>query len=218
MASRVPGSSSAPVGTGVDAEPALAAVELERRGRLDLDVGDERAEDDPRAVAPRDQHRVLAVEADSGPRGALAVDVLVRVDQDAVPAPEARAERLELLPELAVAVAPGVAGQASLAAARRGRRRVVAERCGDDRAGVRQQRLGVARHLGLRHREAHVREQPATAPLADVQLGLRVRRGGRRADRIDPELVGESVELDRRHEDIVTPGAPRQASAPRRPA
>ena len=45
----------------------------------------------------RDQHRVLAVEADSGPRRSLAVDVLVRVDEHAVGAAQPPAERLELL-------------------------------------------------------------------------------------------------------------------------
>ena len=204
-------------GAGVDAEAAVAAVELERRRRLDLDVGDERAQDDPRPVTASDQHGVLAVEADAGPYGALAVDVLVGVDQDAVRPAQPRAERIELLAELGVAVAPGVAGQAPLAGARRCRRRVVTERGGHDRPGARQQRLGVAGHLGLRHREAHVREQPAGAPFPDMQLGLRVRHGGRGSDRVDPELLGESVELDRRHDRIVTPGAPRQASAPRRP-
>src|SRR4051794_2457518 len=47
---------------GIDAERAGAAIELERRRRLDLDVGDQRSEDDPGTVAPRDQHRVLSVE------------------------------------------------------------------------------------------------------------------------------------------------------------
>src|SRR5262245_37147751 len=56
---------------GVDAEAAVAAVELERRSRLELHVRDERSEDDPGAVAPCDQHRVLAVEADAGTGGAL---------------------------------------------------------------------------------------------------------------------------------------------------
>src|SRR5204862_227125 len=71
----------------LDAERARAAVDAERRGRLDLDVGHERAEDDPGTVAARDQERVLAVEADARARGRLSVDVLVRVDEDA-PDPE----------------------------------------------------------------------------------------------------------------------------------
>src|SRR2546429_242432 len=57
---------------GVDAETARAAVEIERRRRLELDVRDERPEDDPGAVAPRDQECVLAVEADAGARCGLA--------------------------------------------------------------------------------------------------------------------------------------------------
>ena len=76
---------------------------LERRRRLELGVGDERAEHDPRAVAPRDQHRVLAVEADARARGRLAVDVLVLVDEHAVLAAEPPAELVELLAELRVA-------------------------------------------------------------------------------------------------------------------
>src|SRR6185437_12930837 len=51
-------------GTGLDAERARAAIGVERRRRLELDVGHERPEDDPRAEATCDQHRVLAVEAD----------------------------------------------------------------------------------------------------------------------------------------------------------
>ena len=64
---------------------------VERRRRLELDVGDERAEHDPGAVPARDQQRVLAVEADAAARRGLAVDVLVRVDEDAVRAAEPRA-------------------------------------------------------------------------------------------------------------------------------
>ena len=36
----------------------------------------------------------------------------------------------------------------------------------------------MARHLGLRHREAHVGEKAALAPLADVPLRLLVRHAG----------------------------------------
>ena len=60
-------------------------------------VGDERSEHDPRAVPARDQHRVLAVEADAGARCGLAVDVLVRVHEHAVLAAEPAAELLEPL-------------------------------------------------------------------------------------------------------------------------
>ena len=49
----------------------------------------------------------------------------------------------------------------------------------------------MARALGLRHRELHVGEEAARAALADVALGLVVRRGGRRADGVEPELLAE---------------------------
>ena len=88
---------------------------VERFRALDLGVGDERAEHDPGAVAARDQHRVLAVEADSGPGGPLAVDVVVLVDEDAIVASEPAAERIELLAQLRVGVEPGVAREAPVA-------------------------------------------------------------------------------------------------------
>src|SRR6266404_941964 len=81
---------------GVDAEAARPAVEVERRRRLDLHVGDERAEHDPRTVRARDHQRVLAIEADTAARRRLAVDVLIRVDEDAVLAAEFATERVEL--------------------------------------------------------------------------------------------------------------------------
>jgi hypothetical protein len=111
---------------------------------LDLDVRDQRPEYDPRAVAAGNHQRVLAVEADPGAHGALAVDVLVRVDEHAVGAAEPPAQRLELLAQVGVGVPPRVAGQAALAGARRGTGRVVAERRRDDGARARQQRLRVA--------------------------------------------------------------------------
>ena len=66
-------------------------------------IGDQRAEHDPGAVPPRDQHRVLPVEADAAPRRSLAVDVLVRVDEHAVRAAEPPPELVELRAELAYA-------------------------------------------------------------------------------------------------------------------
>src|SRR4029077_9306042 len=72
----------------LDAERARAAVELERGGRFDVRSRDKRPEHDPGAVSAGDQHRVLAVEADTGPCRRLAVDVLVRVDEDTVLAAE----------------------------------------------------------------------------------------------------------------------------------
>src|SRR5438128_1226259 len=74
--------------TGFDAERARAAVGAERLRRLDLGGGDERSQHDPRTVSARDQQRVLAVETDTRARRRLAVDVLVRVDEDAVVAAE----------------------------------------------------------------------------------------------------------------------------------
>jgi hypothetical protein len=53
-------------------------------------------------VPARDEERVLAVEADPAPRRSLPVDVLVRVDEDAVVAAELPAELVELLPQLRV--------------------------------------------------------------------------------------------------------------------
>ena len=81
----------------VDAESAGAAVGVERPCRLQLHVRDERPEHDPRAVPLRDQERVLAVEADSGSKGGLSIDVLVRVDEDSVAAAEPAPEHVELL-------------------------------------------------------------------------------------------------------------------------
>src|SRR5207244_2674610 len=71
-------------GARVDAEGAGAAVGVERRRGVDLGGSDKRPEHDPGAVTAGDQQRVLAVEADARARGRLAVDVLVRVDEDAV--------------------------------------------------------------------------------------------------------------------------------------
>ena len=184
---------------GLDAERARAAVELERRRRLDLDLGDERPEHDPGAVRARDQHRVLAVETDAGPRRALAVDVLVRVDEHAVGAAQPLAERVELLAQLGVVVGPRVAGQPSLARRRLGAGRVVAERGRDDRARAGEQRLRVAGDLRLRHCEAHVGEQPAGAALSDRPLRLGVRPRGRGADDVDSELLPQLGELRARH-------------------
>src|SRR5581483_2737204 len=98
---------------------------FQRNRAFDLDVRDERSEDDPRAVPARDQHRVLAVEAEAGAHGALAVDVLVRVDEHAVRAAESPAELVEQTAHPRVLVAPRVARQATVAVRGRGRRTVV---------------------------------------------------------------------------------------------
>ena len=68
----------------------------------------------------------------------------------------------------------------------------------------------MARDFGSRHREAHVCEEPLLAALADVPLGLLVRLGRRRADRVDAELLGEALEFRCRHDAHC---APRDASA-----
>ena len=49
----------------------------------------------------------------------------------------------------------------------------------------------MARHLGLRHREAHVREQAAGAPLQDVSLRRLVRRDRSGPDRVEAELLSQ---------------------------
>src|SRR3954449_5653901 len=126
-------------GAGVDAEPALPAVEAERRGRLELDVCDERPEHDPGAVPARDQECVLAVEADAAARRRLAVDVLVRVDEDPVRAAQPPAEHVELLPQLRVGVEPRVARQPAVPCRTFRLGQPVAERGRDDGASAGQQ-------------------------------------------------------------------------------
>jgi hypothetical protein len=179
----------------VDAEPAGAAVEIERRAALDLGGGDDRPEDDPGSVATGDEQGVLPVEPHPCARGALPVDVLILVHQHAVLPAQALAEPLQLRAELGVAVAPRVPGKAPLSRPDIGAGRVVGERCGDDRARSGQERLGVAAHLGVRHREPHPREEAAGAALADVPLGVRVRLGGCRPHGVEPELHGQATEL-----------------------
>ena len=220
MASSVPGSSSAPVGQASMQSVHEPQSSANGWSRLELGVGDERAEHDPGAVPARDQHRVLAVEADSGARGRLAVDVVVRVDEHAVLAAEPPAERVELLPQRCVGVEPGVARQPSLPRPALRLRRVVAERRGDDRSRVREQCLGVARDLGPRHREAHVGEQAPLSALADVALGLLVRLGRRRADDVDPELLAGARALLRSshcaaHKRVDTVEVPLRGAHPR---
>ncbi len=78
-----------------DPQPAVHGIQ--RHGRFDQLVGDERPEHDPRPVPPRDQKRVLAVEADARADGALTVDVVVGVDEHAVLAAEPAPELVELL-------------------------------------------------------------------------------------------------------------------------
>jgi threonine dehydrogenase-like Zn-dependent dehydrogenase len=59
----------------------------------------------------------------------------------------------------------------------------------------------MARLLGPRHGEAHVGEEAARAPLADVALGVGVGLGRRGADRVEPELLREGFEFPCGHVD-----------------
>jgi NADPH:quinone reductase-like Zn-dependent oxidoreductase len=63
----------------------------------------------------------------------------------------------------------------------------------------------MARALRLSHREPHVRKEPARATLADVTLGVFVRRRRSRAQHVEPELGAESPEVDVSHVDSVPP-------------
>ena len=64
----------------------------------------------------------------------------------------------------------------------------------------------MTRDFGTRHREAHICEEPLFTALADVPLGVLVRLGRRRADRVDAELPGEALEFRCRHELILPSG------------
>jgi hypothetical protein len=59
----------------------------------------------------------------------------------------------------------------------------------------------MARLLRPRHREAHVGEEAARTPFADVPFRLGVRLGARRTDRVEPELGAESLEFCGVHPD-----------------
>src|SRR4029077_17694344 len=130
--------------------------------------------------------RVLPVEPDATPCRGLAVDVLVRVDEHAVGASEPAAERVELLAQGFIGVEPRVPRQPAVAGRPLWLWEPVAERGRDDGARTRQQLFRMARLLGPRHSEAHVREEPARSALADVALGLAVwlrPRGAARRER-----------------------------------
>ena len=165
----------------------------ERRRRLELDVGDDRAEHDPGSVPARDQHRVLPVEADTASHCGLAVDVLVRVDEHPIRAAELRPELLQLAAELCIRVVPGVPRQAPLSVGPVGLGRVVTKRRGDDGAGAGKQRLRMTRALRLRHGELHVGEEPARATVEDVALRFLVRDGWCRPDGVEPERLRRAV-------------------------
>ncbi len=180
---------------GLDAAGAGAAALGHRHGQLELQFGHERPEHDPRAVAARDQHRVLAVEADPGAGRSLAVDVLVRVDQHPVGAAELPPERVKLLAQRGVGVVPRVARQAAVAVRPLRLGQVVAERGRDDAPRPRQRPLGMAGKLGPRGREAEPPEEPARLALADVALGALVGLGPRDADCVEAELCSEAPYL-----------------------
>ena len=154
-------------------------------------------------MAPGDDHRVLAVEADARPGRRLAVDVLVLVDEHAIRRRRGARRELELLAQLGVGVPPGVARQAALA------RRPDPARAPSSRAPPRrpsrrrEQELRMAGDLRLRHREPHVGEQSARPPLADMSLRLLVGLRRRRSDHVDAELLGEAFELGAGHARIV---------------
>jgi hypothetical protein len=57
----------------------------------------------------------------------------------------------------------------------------------------------MARHLRLRHREAHVGEEPAGATIADVLLGPRVGLGRRGPDDVEAEVSCNTFEIPSRH-------------------
>jgi NADPH:quinone reductase-like Zn-dependent oxidoreductase len=61
----------------------------------------------------------------------------------------------------------------------------------------------MARLLRVRHREAHVGEEPACAPLADVPLGVDVRLRRCGADGVDPDLRSQLPEVLDDHVDSV---------------
>ena len=57
----------------------------------------------------------------------------------------------------------------------------------------------MARDVGLRHREAHVGEEPSLTALADVTLGLDVGLRRSRPDGIDSECLRQCLQLGLRH-------------------
>ena len=140
-------------------------------------------------MAAGDRKRVLAVEGDARPHGALAVDMIVLVDEDPVAAAELSPERVELLAQLGVAVRPRIAGEPAFPDSWIVGVGVVTERRRDHGPGAWEQLLGVAGDLRPPRREAHRREETALLPLANVALRLRVMRGRRGADRVQAELV-----------------------------
>src|SRR5204863_5858270 len=136
---------------------------------------------------------------------------------DPVRRSELAPERVELLPQLGVPVTPGVTRQPAVPGRALGLRRPVAERRGDDAPRTFEQPLGVARELGLRHREAHPAEQAPRAALADVTLGGVVTLGARDADRVEAERFPQAPHLSGRHRRIVPAGQAEMMAACRLP-
>jgi hypothetical protein len=132
--------------------------------------------------------------------------VLVGVDEHPVRPAQALAEQFELVAKLGVAVAPGVAREAALSRFRLRRGFVIAERSRDHGSRAWDERLRMARDLGLGHGETHVGEEAALAALVDVSLRRWVRLGGRGADHVDSELVRQALEFGGRHPGIVGAG------------
>jgi NADPH2:quinone reductase len=61
----------------------------------------------------------------------------------------------------------------------------------------------MTRDLRLRHREAHVREEPASATFDDLALGPRVWGSRRGADDVEADAFGQPAQLGRPHARIV---------------
>ena len=114
--------------------------------------------------------------------------MLVRVYQHAMVAAKPPAELVQPLAQGRVGVPPRVARQPSVPRRRLAFAAPVAEGRRDDGASALDQRLGVARDFGPRHREAHVREEAALLPLADMALGVLVGRGRSRPDHVEPQF------------------------------
>ena len=107
---------------GVDAQAAGAAVFLEGSIELEVDVGEQGAQEDVRADRG-EQVGVLAAEAEPGAHGGVAFDQRAAVHEDARPhvARDALGQKRRQQPQagfqrVVVVAAPGVAGDAAAAA------------------------------------------------------------------------------------------------------
>ena len=61
----------------------------------------------------------------------------------------------------------------------------------------------MTRAIGLRHRELHLREQPASPPLGDVALRVGVGLGRGHAHRVETDLLGQPADVIGGHARIV---------------